>query len=72
MQSLIKSKFLDDSRSSRWLCEEYYDIVNSMVQVDLNNSSDFEADQIMGMIIHKLIDEDDVESVMEVQKVKML
>lgn len=43
-----------------------------MVQVDLNNSSDFEADQIMGMIIHKLIDEDDVESVMEVQKVKML
>ena len=72
VRSLIKPKCLDDSNISRWLCKEYHDIVNSMVQVDLTNSSDPEANQIMCMIIHKLIDEDDIESGVYKRKVKML
>ena len=43
-----------------------------MVQVDLTNSSDPEANQIMCMIIHKLIDEDDIKSGVYIRKVKML
>ena len=72
IRSLIKPKFVDDSNISRWLCNEYYGIVNSMVQIDLTNLSDFEANQIMGMIIHKLILKKDVESGIFGIKVKML
>ena len=72
VRSLIKPKCLDDSNISRWLYKEYHDIVNSIVQVDLTNSSDLEANQIMCMIIHKLIDEDDIKSGIYVEKAKML
>ena len=43
-----------------------------MIQIDLTNLSDSEANQIMCMVIHKLINENDVESGIYVQKVKML
>ena len=72
VRSLIKPKFVDDSNISRWLCKKYHDIINSMIQIDLTSLSDSEANQIMCMVIHKLINENDVESGIYVQKVKML
>ena len=71
VRSLIKPKFVDDSNISRWLCKKYHDIINSMIQIDLTNLSDSEANQIMCMVIHKLISENDVESGIYVQKAKM-
>ena len=70
--SLIKPKCLDDSNISRWLCKEYHEIVNNMVQLDLTNSSDTEANLMMCMIIHKLIDENDIKSGLYVKKFKKL
>ena len=72
VRSLIKPKLVDDSNISRWLCKKYHGIINSMIQIDLTNLSDSEANQIMCMVIHKLINENDVESGMYVEKVKML
>ena len=44
-----------------------------MIEIDLPNLSDFEANQIMGMIIHRFINEDDeVESGIYALKVNML
>ena len=43
-----------------------------MAQIDLTSLSDLEANQIMGMIIHELINEEDVDSGKYVQKAKML
>ena len=72
VRSLIKPKFLNDSSVCRWICKEYHDILNSMAQIDLTSLSDLEANQIMGMIIHELINEEDVDSGKYVQKAKML
>ena len=72
VRSLIKPKLVDDSNISRWLCNKYHDIINNKIQIDLTNLSDSEANQIMCMVIHKLINENDVESGMYVEKVKML
>ena len=72
VRSLIKPKLVNDSNISRWLCKKYHDIINSMIQIDLTNLSDSEANQIMCMVIHKLINENDVKLGIYVEKVKML
>ena len=72
VRSLMKARFLNDSNICRWICKEYHDILNSMAQIGLTNLSDVEANQIMGMVIHGLVNENDVESGIYLQKTKML